>query len=327
MTRTVSHPRTQVGAALLTAMLTVTLVATFSATALWQQWRSVEVESAERSRQQTAWLLTGALDWARLILREDARSGTVDHLAEPWAIPLQEARLSSFLALNTSNNSDEADTPQSFLSGNILDQQSRLNVFNLVVGNQLSKPDVLAFGKLFELLGLPPTELLTLANNMRLALDTKTASAPLLPQRVEQLPWLGLSPQSLNLLKPYITLLPDRTPVNINTASAPVIYASIPTFEMSDAQRLVTGRARTQFRTLADADKVAAALPDHLSVSSRFFEVRGRLRNDQTLVHERSLVQRDDMEVKTLWREREVSNAQARATARDLSTASPVSLQ
>jgi general secretion pathway protein K len=296
--------RAQGGAALLAAMLTVTLVATFSAAALWQQWRHVEVESAERSRQQTAWLLTGALDWARLILREDARSGTIDHLAEPWAVPLQEARLSSFLAVDANNNRDEADAPQAFLSGHILDLQSRLNVANLVVGDQLSKPDVLAFAKLFEWLGLPSSELLALANNWRLALGTKATVAPLLPQRVEQLPWLGLSPQTLNLLKPYITLLPDRTPVNINTASAPVIYASIPTFEMSDAQRLVTERARTQFRTLADADKAAAALPDQLSVSSRFFEVRGRLRSPEATVEERSLIQRDGLEVKTLWRER-----------------------
>lgn len=34
---------TQRGAALLMAMLTVTLVATFAAAAMWQQWRSVEV--------------------------------------------------------------------------------------------------------------------------------------------------------------------------------------------------------------------------------------------------------------------------------------------
>ena len=48
------------GAALLSAMLTVTLVATFAAAALWQQWRSVEVEIAERGRVQVAWLLIGA---------------------------------------------------------------------------------------------------------------------------------------------------------------------------------------------------------------------------------------------------------------------------
>jgi len=86
----------QGGAAILTAMLTVVLVATLAASALWQQWRGVEIEAAQRSRVQAAWVLTGALDWARLILREDARKGGADHLAEPWAVPLEQARLSTF---------------------------------------------------------------------------------------------------------------------------------------------------------------------------------------------------------------------------------------
>ena len=36
----------QRGAALLTAMLTVALVATLASAALWQQWRQVEIEIA-----------------------------------------------------------------------------------------------------------------------------------------------------------------------------------------------------------------------------------------------------------------------------------------
>lgn len=298
------------GAALLAAMLTVTLVASMAASALWQQWRGVEVESAERSRVQSAWLLTGALDWSRLILREDARSGTVDHLAEPWAVPLQEARLSSFLALDQSSDDEAKNT---FLSGQISDLQARLNVFNLADGDTVSAPMQLAFGKLFDLLDLPPSELKLLTQNLRLTMDTGTraqasALTPLPPQRVEQLVWLGVSPQTVMRLHPYITLLPERTPVNLNTASATVIYASIPAFQMGDAQRLVNERARSHFRTLNDAGPLAAALPDQLSVSSRFFEVRGRLRLDQTTVQERSWLQRDGMEVKTLWRERGVMN-------------------
>ena len=93
----------QVGAALLAAMLTVTLVASFAAAAAWQQWRAVEVETAERQRVQASWILVGALDWARLILREDARSGGADHLGEPWAVALQESRMSSFLAADKNN--------------------------------------------------------------------------------------------------------------------------------------------------------------------------------------------------------------------------------
>jgi general secretion pathway protein K len=90
--------RRQRGAAILTAMLTVVLVATLASAMLWQQWRGVEVETAQRGRVQAAWILVGALDWARLILREDARRGGADHLAEPWAVPLAPARLSTFLA-------------------------------------------------------------------------------------------------------------------------------------------------------------------------------------------------------------------------------------
>ena len=67
--------KAQRGAALISAMLVVTLVATLASVALWQQWRHVEVESAERHRVQSSWLLNGALDWSRLILREDAVSG------------------------------------------------------------------------------------------------------------------------------------------------------------------------------------------------------------------------------------------------------------
>ncbi len=94
----------QRGAALLIALLTVTLVASLSAAALWQQWRSVQIETAERARVQALWVLNGALDWARLILREDVREGSVDHLGEPWAVPLEEARLSTFLAADKNNN-------------------------------------------------------------------------------------------------------------------------------------------------------------------------------------------------------------------------------
>ena len=218
-------PHRQRGAALLMAMLTVTLVATFAATALWQQWRAVEVETAERARAQSAWVLVGALDWARLILREDARASTTDHLAEPWAVPLQESRMSTFLAADRGVSSgDEDDLPEVFLSGRIIDLQSRMNIGDLVSDNgELVGARLTAFTRLFELLGLPPQELLSLAENLRRA-STATleegADAPLRPQRFDQLAWLGVSPELLQQMAPYITLLPERSPVNLNTASA-----------------------------------------------------------------------------------------------------------
>lgn len=313
----------QAGVALLTAMLTVTLVATFATAALWQQWRGVEVEAAERARVQSGWLLTGALDWARLILREDARSGGIDHLAEPWAVPLNDARLSSFLSADKTAGDSGQDA---FLSGQIIDQQSRLNVANLIDGNALSESGMAGFSRLFATLGLPPAELTTLAAQLLQAsrngnpvanpgpaqTATDGVPAPLMPERVSELLWLGLTPESLNVLSPFITLLPTRTPVNLNTASAEVIHAITPGLEMAEAQKLVSARQRSHFRALTDATQVSAGRPGQFTeslhtISSRFFEVRGSLRLDQTTLQERSLVQRDALTVRTLWRHRGVS--------------------
>ena len=306
--------RRQRGAALLTAMLTVTLVATFAAAALWQQWRSVEVEAAERARVQASWVLTGALDWGRLILREDSRSGGADHLAEPWAVPLQEARLSTFLAADTTGASDAGtDTENVFLSGSITDQQSLLNVTNLVESGRISESGFRSFQRLFDLLGLPQAELSRLAENLRFASDMSTenrssSQAPLVPQNVQQLGWLGVSDSTIAALQSYITVLRARTQVNLNTAPAEVIYAAVNGMTLAAAQEVVARRAQAPFRTVSDATRL---LPQHtgaftegtVSVSSRFFEVRGRLRLDKMVVEERSLVQRDGLEVRTLQRE------------------------
>ena len=151
----------QRGAALISAMITVTLVASLASAALWQQWRHVEIENAERSRAQTAWLLTGALDFSRLVLRED--KGPADHLAEPWALGLQESKLSSFLAQDKQVR--EGD-PEVYLSGGMTDAQSRLNVRNLIDNGQISLIGRAPFAKLFTLLGLPLSELNTLQQQL-----------------------------------------------------------------------------------------------------------------------------------------------------------------
>jgi len=312
------RPLRQRGAALLAAMLTVMLVATFSAAALWQQWRSSEVEAAERGRVQAAWVLIGALDWSRLILREDALTGGPDHLAEPWAVPLAEARLTSFLSAEKNVASDNLEgLPDAFLSGRIVDAQSKLNVLSLVDGNKPVPASVATFTKLFNILGLPASELSVMTSSLLRALATGTdasgggdsGAAPLMPQEVSQLVWLGLSPSTAAALEPYVTILPIRTPLNINTASAEAISASLPSLSISDARQLVEKRTRSFFKQIADAN---AALPNvgtqfnaaQHSVSTQFFEVYGRLRLDRTWVEERSLLQRDGITVKTIWRNR-----------------------
>ena len=325
----------QRGVALLTAMLTVTLVATFAAAALWQQWRSVEIEAAERSRTQMQWVLNGALDWARLILQEDARNGDIDHLSEPWALPLQEARLSSFLALDA-NNSDDA--MEAFLSGQISDQQALLNVRNLVQDGKPNAGAAQAFGRLFTQLNLPRSQLQLLVDQL-LASDAASADpkdgspgatpsaspaqsgqadAPLKPYRMEQLVWLGLPASTVRALRPYATLLPVATPVNLNTAAAEVIHAAVPDLDLARAQQLVALRATAHFKNVAEALKAAGLTDADLSlldakdysVGTHYFAVRGRLRLGESAVQEVSLVERNGSAVKVVWRQREALELQ-----------------
>jgi general secretion pathway protein K len=309
--------RRQAGAALLAAMLTVMLVATFSAAALWQQWRATEVEAAERARVQAAWVLVGALDWSRLILGEDGRTGGPDHLAEPWAVPLEEARLTSFLSAEKNVSSDNLDgLPDAFLSGRIVDAQSKLNVLSLVDAGKPVPAGVAAFTRLFGMLGLPVEELNRMTANLVRALATTTAdgdadpsAAPLLPQEVSQLVWLGLSPATAAALEPYATILPVRTTLNLNTASAEAISASMETLNIASARQLVERRRGAFFKDIAAAN---AALPSGSTpfnaaqhgVGTQYFEVWGRLRLERTYVEEHSLLQRNGVTVTTIWRTR-----------------------
>lgn len=306
----------QAGAALLAAMLTVTLVASFAAAALWQQWRTVEVEAADRTRVQASWILTGALDWARLILREDFNADRTDYLSEPWAVPLQEARLSTFLAADrnvttTMDGGSEADNV--FLSGEITDLQARLNLSTLVQAGSVQARSFENFQRLFEVLGLPQAQLAKLAENLRFAgdisVDNRNAAlAPLKPQRVEQLAWLGMPHEVIATLEPYVTLLPSAsTQVNLNTAPAEVLYAVGRNLTLADAKRLVAERERQHFRAVGDVARIIPGASFDLTASSvdtHYFEVRGRLRIDDVVIEERSMVQRTGRTVRTLQRER-----------------------
>lgn len=312
-----ARSRRQRGAALLTAMVIVTIVTSLAAGMMWRQWRAVQVETAERSRVQSAWMLAGALDWARLILREDARNGGPDHLGEPWAVPLAEARLSTFLAADRDST---ADAPDAFLSGSIQDLQSRFNLNNLVRNGELSERDVAVLQRLTEQLGLDAGLAPRIAGELLRATPAApgaetgtgggagTGEAALMPGTVADLAWLGLDAQTIAALAPHVTLLPARTRVNVNTASREVIAAAIEGLDLGTAERLVQQRQRSPFRDLAG---IAAQIgntvqpdPEVVGTDSAFFEVRGRMRIGERSLEERSLVQRRGREVVALRRER-----------------------
>lgn len=309
-------PRAQRGAALLLAMVIVALIVTIASSMVWLQTRAVQVEAAERARAQAAWILAGALDWSRLILKEDAREArnrgqNRDSLDEPWATPLAEARLSTFLAADQENNADGG--PEAFISGAIVDAQSRFNLRGLVDGTGKVVPaQVAALQRLADLAGAPADTAARIAEGLRLSQlppeEAGAAGAPLRPAQVDDLRWFGLDAATLARLSPWVELLPLATPVNANTAPREVLLAAIDNIDLGTAERLVLARQRKPFDTLAD---VQALLPAdakvegaRIGVSTAWFLVSGRLRLEERVLEERSLLQRDGDRVIVRRRER-----------------------
>ena len=310
-----SAARGQQGAALLLAMIIVALIATTAAGMVWQQTRAVSIEAAERARAQSGWILSGALDWARLILREDERGGqqrnaVYDSLDEPWAQPLAEARLSSFLAADKDNNADGG--PEAFISGAIEDAQSRLNLRGLL--DDAGKPvpvQLAALARLCELAGTPTDTADRIAQALGAARlgsgDDAAGGAPIKPARLSDLTWLGIEAATVARLEPYVDLLPVPTPVNLNTAPREVIFAAIDRIDLGSAQRLVQARQRKAFTQLASVESQLPGItldPARVSVGSAYFRVSGRLRLEERVLEERSLLVRRDNRVDVLQREK-----------------------
>lgn len=300
-------------------MIIVALVATMASAMIWQQFRAVQVEAAERARTQAAWILAGALDFARLILKEDFNTTKGNYTAanQPWATPLAESRLNSFLAVDKSNVDD---APEAFLSGSIADAQGKFNLRNLVenapqVGGsqggetpsnkfQLSRSNIQAFETLCD--GLVDTGVATrIAQSLLDALSSRTNGSGggrdfLMPKTISQLTWFGVDQTTIDALRPYVILLQDRTPVNVNTAPKEVLIAVIPGLDSGSAESLVQLRLHTEFKTLDAFNSLAGPrvhnfkppLPGVIDVKSSYFEVSGRLRVADHVLTEESLVLR-----------------------------------
>ena len=301
--RCTATAQAQRGAALLTAMVIVTVVASLSAAMVWQQWRAIQVETAERGRTQSYWLLTGAQDWARLILSEDKNA--FDHLGDIWGTPLAEARLSTFLSADQNTTSD--DGIEAFLSGGIVDLQSRYNLNNLIdPKGEPIKAEQDSLIKLCELAKAPSGTAEAIVQGLRLSwlppdgVVPEGAGTLLKPQTVDNLTWFGLTPTTVELLRPFVTLLPARdTRINLNTASREVLVAVVVGLDQGSAQRLLQTRQAQPFEKVDDARKLLPSVTldeARVGVVSSYFEVSGRLRLESQVVEERSLVERKKLD-------------------------------
>lgn len=303
--RQISRQRQQ-GVAIITALLLTSLAIAIVTSLFWHQQVQVRAIENQRLQLQKQWIVRGALDWARLILQEDGKFSMVDDLSEPWAVPLADTRLDTYVA----SNSTGSDVASAVLSGVIHDAQSRLNLTTLASHGVISSVEVTAFEKLLN--ALQQNSSLARVTAQQIALTQLHDTAPpgaSRPIRFIQIDDLlavpGYTPAVVAALRDYVIFLPRSTPININTASIDVIAARISQISRADASMLVAQRRSKSFRNVTE---LASLLPNSpsvdpslLSVTTRFFLVNGHITIKHASLQVQGLVERTGAATYLLW--------------------------
>lgn len=268
------------------------------------EWRKFENAA---SLGQARWVLRAAEKWAGAVLRDDARQSSVDHRGELWARELPPV-----------------DSEGYALSGRVEDLDGRFNINNLVKDGLVDAAQLAIFRRLLHALELPEALSEDVADwldrddqvhggaapeaayYLALVPPTMPANRPLrIPDELIRV--RGVDRGVLERLRPYVTVLPERTGINVNTAPAEVLSALVDGLSPEQAYTLAARRDRTYFRDLADFEQ---ALPAGLRsaagmarTTSRYFLVVARATHDRVNIGSRALLRRDaEAEPTLIWR-------------------------
>jgi general secretion pathway protein K len=227
--------------------------------------------------------------------------------------------------------------PEAFLAGNIIDAQSRFNLTNLLGDKNVIDPlELEVLTRLCATLNIDSSVPKRIADGLRDARNasnsgsggtpslnpgsanttTSNRAAPLLPKNMDQLSWLGVEAASIQALKPYAVILPSSTRLNVNTASSEVLAAVIKGMDTATAARVVQLRQREPFKRVSSfvdllPEAVRKDMAAKLDVFSDHFQVQGRLRLEDRVLTEVSMLKREHRSlgapIKVIYRER-ISN-------------------
>lgn len=292
------RPPRQAGVALLTALL-ITAIAAVAAVAMAARQQLDLRRTGNVLDADQAYLFTlGVESWAKQILARDRRDGEVDHPEEDWATILPPIAVEGAV-----------------VAGRIEDMQGRYNLANLVdAEGRASEEDVQRFRRLLAALDLDEG----LADAVVDWIDADLE--PRFPNGAEDTVYLGKTPayraanalmqspselllvngftqEIYNTLAPYVATLPARTPLNVNTASAPLLMALAEGITESDATQLIDERGDKGYPSVDDflahpLLKERRQKITDISVSTSYFMIYANARFERSKMDLYSLVAR-----------------------------------
>ena len=288
------------GVALITALLITALAASVAGGLSWDNALDVRRTMVMLYRDQAIQVAVGSEGWVRTILRDDQANSENDHLGEIWATEIPALPIDS-------------EAVQGQIYGRLEDLQGRFNINNLVDGGGSVDPASFEqFERLLAALGLDvrlagitvdwldADQIETIPNGAEDPLYTgltpayRTADRPI--ASVTELAALdGMDRASYETLLPHIAALPERTPVNVNTATLPVLQSLGANITPGDAEGLIALREDGGFVDYANvfAPLVDPGLQAWISETSSYFRLQAVVQIDTVRVSLFTVLHRD----------------------------------
>ncbi len=287
----------QRGVALITAMLVVALATTAAVAMVARQQYDIRRTGNLLQAEQAYLYVLGIDDWAAQILRRDREDNSIDHRGEEWAtllppIPIEGGQV----------------------GGSIEDLQGRFNLNDLVRDGEPDSGAIERFRRLLAALSLD-TGLATVAADwldqnidpafpggaeddsyLRGERSYRTANAPFVS--VSELRLLqGVDKEVFATLAPHVCALPTSVPLNVNTATIPVLMSLAEGLTEADAEALIEGRGEEGYAdatTFLRGEALAGKnVPSGLvGVQSDYFVVTSQVVFGRIAVSYQSMIQR-----------------------------------
>lgn len=241
-----NSPHRQRGIALITAILIVSLAVIAATAILSAGSMSIQRTSTLQETEKAWWYATGVEAWVKGILQRDARVNKLDALSDIWAQPVAGLPIEN-----------------GFLAGQISDMQGRFNLNNLGLDNTPTTDGTgtgpafqkwqIVFIRLFEQLEIEPALARPISEAIKDWIDRDQNPTPYdgaedneylgnsresgqPPYRAANRPMMsvtelmavkGVTPEIYRALLPYVSALPVKTTINVNTAPEPVLRALV----------------------------------------------------------------------------------------------------
>ena len=288
----------QRGIALLTAILVLTLAVIAATSISANHHLSIRRTENIVFGSQVWSYLHGGEAWAKVVLARDIDDDNdYDHISEAWATELPALPL-----------------PGGYISGKIEDEQSKINVNNLILGEEVDILTRKRLETLFALREQDPTLVQAIIDwidpNVEaippngaeddyytgLEYPYLTANQPM--QHISELRLVrGITQEIYDDISPFLTALPSGTAVNINTAEADVLASIVPDLGIDNARNLVDEREAEAFDSVQEfiTHPLLQGLTielQALSTESSFFTLSSEIKVGNSFIRNKSVLNR-----------------------------------